>query len=131
MGLRLAALLAIPAVLWPLAGLAVSSRVPLCLFNLVMGVPCPGCGMTRSMVRLADGDVVGAFRMHPAGPVLVALWLGVVAGTAVGLVRGGDPVARFAERRGVWIVVPLLVLIVGSWVLRAFLVPSWSPDAVR
>lgn len=37
----------------------------LCLFKRLTGVPCPTCGFTRGMFRLAAGDVAGAFAMNP------------------------------------------------------------------
>ena len=104
--------------------------VPLCLFKVAAGRPCPGCGMTRSIVCLAHGDLAGSLRMHPLGIVLTGFAVAALAGTAVGLARGGDPVKTFLERRGVALVVGLLAVFVGVWVLRAFLVPAWSPDPV-
>ncbi len=51
----------------------------LCPFRLLTGLPCPGCGMTRSLVALTHGDVLGALFFHPLGPIvalaLVALLL--------------------------------------------------------
>ena len=44
-----------------------------CPVRHVTGRPCPGCGLTRSFVRTAHGDLPGAARAHPAGPLLVGL----------------------------------------------------------
>lgn len=41
-----------------------------CPINLLFGVPCPGCGLTRACLLLLRGDFVGAFRMHPLVYVL-------------------------------------------------------------
>jgi hypothetical protein len=41
----------------------------LCSLRRLTGYPCPGCGMTRSFIRLAHGDFAGAFRYHPIGPL--------------------------------------------------------------
>ena len=41
-----------------------------CLSRLLWHVPCPGCGLTRSLVRVAHGDLVGAWRQHRVGPIL-------------------------------------------------------------
>lgn len=42
-----------------------------CWFHEVTGIDCPTCGMTRSYVALLHGDVLGSFRWHPAGPLMV------------------------------------------------------------
>ena len=40
----------------------------LCTFRRLTGYGCPGCGLTRSFVFLAHGQVVEAFRMNVFGP---------------------------------------------------------------
>lgn len=131
MWVRLAALAAAPLVVWCLARFDVLPHIPACLFEILTHRPCPGCGMTRSLLRLSQGDVAGSLRLHPLGVLLAAIVLAALAGTAVGLVRGGDPVVRFIERRGGLFVATLLVLLVGTWIVRAFLVPEWAPEPVR
>lgn len=37
----------------------------LCVFRLVTGYPCPGCGMTRAVAAVLHGDFSGAFAAHP------------------------------------------------------------------
>jgi hypothetical protein len=54
-------------------------RLPfvLCGFKQLTGLPCPTCGGTRALGRLAALDVHGAFVMNPlavALAVAVALW---------------------------------------------------------
>ena len=84
----------------------------LCLFRTVTGIPCPGCGLTRAIARLARGDLARAFILHPLAPLLAAeavgawgLWALVLAGK----------VRRPAER-------PLLVLL---WLNLAALGAVW------
>lgn len=55
-----------------------------CPFRLLTGLPCPGCGLTRSWVHLVHGQVGAAMAANPFG--LVALLatvtlVGVVAAT--------------------------------------------------
>lgn len=46
----------------------------ICWFHRTTGLPCPGCGMTRSVACLLQGDLHEALRLHPLGPlVLMAL----------------------------------------------------------
>ena len=52
-----------------------SAGPPLCPFRLVTGLPCPGCGLTRSLVSLLHGDVSAAVCFHPLGPVVASVLL--------------------------------------------------------
>jgi len=38
---------------------------PPCLFRLLTGLQCPGCGTTRALHHLLHGDVAGAFSLNP------------------------------------------------------------------
>ncbi len=49
----------------------------LCPFLKLTGIPCPFCGLTRSLFSLLSGDPLQAFWYHPLGPLL---WGGVLAG---------------------------------------------------
>jgi len=44
-----------------------------CLFKLTFHIPCPGCGMTRSLTALWHGDLLLSFRYHPLGIPLFAV----------------------------------------------------------
>jgi hypothetical protein len=85
----------------------------LCPFRRVLGLACPFCGLTRSFVALAHGELAAAVRFHPAGPVLfAALAVGLVAAIAAG-VRRTRPLV---ERRGfvrAFEAVTALTLVVG------------------
>ncbi len=39
-------------------------QVP-CLFQATLGLPCPGCGMTRAIRSLLHFDFAAAFSFHP------------------------------------------------------------------
>jgi hypothetical protein len=49
----------------------------LCLFNKIVGFPCPTCGLTRSLYSLTTGNLAQSIRFNPLGLVLgifIALW---------------------------------------------------------
>jgi hypothetical protein len=52
---------------------SVTSGPGTCIFRHFTGLPCPGCGLTRSFVMLAHGDVSSAFGYNLMGPVLFAV----------------------------------------------------------
>jgi hypothetical protein len=61
----------------------------------VFHVDCPFCGMTRSFVALAHGEVFAAFRFHPAGPLLfAAMAVALVAFVTVAIRRAQPLVER-------------------------------------
>lgn len=61
-------------------GLVVAALLPaggiedgpiLCPFRFLTGLPCPGCGLTRSWVYLMHGDLGSALASNWFGPVLI------------------------------------------------------------
>ncbi len=68
---------------WPgfclVAGLVILWAVLFgCVVYQLLGIPCPGCGMTRAWLSLLRGDFSGAFHAHPLFwtlPFLVLLFL--------------------------------------------------------
>ena len=59
-----------------------------CLLLAVTGWPCPGCGVTTSLVALASGDLARAARSNPAGLAVAAGLLAQAVVAARGLWRG-------------------------------------------
>lgn len=50
-----------------------------CLFRRMTGVPCPTCGMTRSIVLTLNGHLGAALRLNLAGPAWVLAVLTLAA----------------------------------------------------
>lgn len=119
-----AALAALLAFRVPLPGFS------LCGMKIFTGLPCPGCGMTRSIVHLCRGDLAASLRFHPLGIVLAAALAAAVVGALLGLLRGRDPVWAFAERRATLLAAGFGAALVAVWLVRAFVVPEWAPDPV-
>ena len=103
--------------------LAVLLDAPLCPSAALLGIPCPGCGLTRATLALLRGDLHAAFHFHPLVFVLSPLFIGLLASALVDYVRG--PIQRAPRRswntpwlgRGLWL---LLALMLGVWVARFF-----------
>jgi hypothetical protein len=71
---------------WALAGLAGLAALALlhvwvpdpdparafCFSRRFLGIPCPGCGLTRAFAHLAKGEWSAALAAHPLAPVFVA-----------------------------------------------------------
>ena len=77
-----------------LAPESVESLPSACAFRRVTGLPCPGCGLTRSWVLTAHGRLRPASERHPFGPptFLVSLLLVLRGPRAV-------PMGRMAVRQ--------------------------------
>lgn len=56
----------------------------ICLFHIISGFDCPGCGMTRAFRAMAELDVAGSFRYNPLGPIVFVV---VLAGWFYALAR--------------------------------------------
>lgn len=41
-----------------------------CATRWQFGIDCPGCGLTRSFIYLAHGDITAAWKLHPVSLVL-------------------------------------------------------------
>ncbi|MFB9315399.1 DUF2752 domain-containing protein [Nocardioides plantarum] len=82
----------------------------ICPFRRLTGLPCPGCGLTRSWVYLAHGQWHDSVAAHPFGPVAVAMAVALVVSVVVALVRRGPlPDLDVLVRR------PWVVAVVGAW----------------
>jgi len=71
---------------------------PLCLLRRIAHVPCPTCGMTRALARLAAGEWRAALALHPWSAAIAAQ---VVAGWLLGgltLARGSGRLGMLARR---------------------------------
>lgn len=44
-----------------------------CPFKMLTGFPCPGCGITKSLVYLYEGDVLKSITFHLFGPLVLVL----------------------------------------------------------
>jgi hypothetical protein len=52
--------------------LAGSGLQGFCLFRTVLGIDCPGCGITRSVLALFSGHLSESWQLHHAGIAVVA-----------------------------------------------------------
>ncbi len=97
---------------------------PLCPTATFIGVPCPGCGLTRATFALLHGQLGAAVRYHPLSPVLVPLLFGLVANAGfryvLGPSAGPSLLARVPARWLNRIALTLFVLVLLVWLLRFF-----------
>lgn len=103
---------------------AISNDFPLCPSAGMLGLPCPGCGLTRATLLLLQGEFSRAFALHPLVIPLAPMYFGAVGLLGVDLLRGPShttPSAPWLTRRWVSIFGALvLAATVTLWVLRFF-----------
>lgn len=64
------ALAAVALLAMLIAGRLELPDMPLCWFHLLTGLPCPGCGLTRSVCAIGRGDFAVAWQCNPFGYVV-------------------------------------------------------------
>jgi hypothetical protein len=91
----------------------------------VLGIPCPGCGLTRASVELLRGEFAAAFSAHAFAPVLL---LGLAALFVAGLLPAArreafaGAVGRFERRtRATYVLVAAMLL---YWSVRLLFLPG-------
>jgi hypothetical protein len=111
--------------------LGIAAKVPLCPSAALLGIPCPGCGLTRATLALLHGDLASALRFHPLVFVLAPAYLGLLAMVAIGYVRGtpvwatggaapGQPRGLLFSKTVTRLTWVLVVLVFAVWISRFF-----------
>lgn len=93
----------------------------MCLFKNTVGIPCPGCGMTRALLSVLKGDLITAFYYHP-------LWVVVILYPVVYVIfKIIKPQEEFEMWKNKWLKL-IIKLFIFIWIIRMiFLFPDTSP----
>lgn len=89
----------------------------MCLSHELFGIDCPFCGMTRSFVALAHGDLRASLAWHPAGPLLFVAMMLLIAAVLVVAVRRTQPLVERKRFLFAFQTVALLCLAIGVFKL--------------
>jgi hypothetical protein len=90
-GLGLICLFAVAAILKPSPyqmGTHQQLGLPPCSFVVLLGIPCPTCGMTTSWADLMHGDLIKAFQANSGGVMLALLAVVSAPWLMISAVRG-------------------------------------------
>jgi hypothetical protein len=89
-----------------------------CLSQRWLSVPCPACGLTRSIVFLVHGRLAESLAIHPLGAPMLALIVAQVPYRLWRLAVGEDrfPVSQRIET-GLWVTLAALLLLNRAWTL--------------
>lgn len=70
-----------------------------CPFMMLTGLPCPGCGLTKSLVCLYRGDLWGSLTYHILGLPVAVVCLFLIVLLSVELATGGEYFNRLIYSR--------------------------------
>jgi len=56
----------------------ITTAQSLCPFKMTTGLPCPGCGITKSIASIYDGDIIQSFNYHIFGPFAFVFFIGLI-----------------------------------------------------
>jgi len=91
---------------------------PPCSSRVLLGIPCPSCGLTTSFALMSHGHPVRAFQAHYLGPFLYVGMLAYLAFLIVCLIRGQRIRMRWPRWVPYSIVFGGLVIYLLCWVIR-------------
>jgi hypothetical protein len=119
-------------------GVAIAALLPtdgiedgpvLCPFRALTGLPCPGCGLTRSWVYLMHGDIGSSLANNWFGPVLI-LAVVVLAVVSVRSRLGGKRPADLDKLVKSKVVLGLFALFITYGAMRLILTMTGVVDPI-
>ena len=88
---------------------------PPCLFRMLTGLTCPGCGSTRAMHQILHGHFAAAFMLNPLFLLSIPFLLYALIRYSVVVMRGGVPRPNALHPSYIY---ALFVIVVSFWVFR-------------
>ncbi len=91
--------------------------LPPCTTRILLGIPCPACGMTTSWSHFARGQWASSMTVNPGGFLLAIMVLGGLP-AAVTAILTGNPPGRQAQFAGLLALLSVAVVSVTNWAIR-------------
>jgi hypothetical protein len=87
--------LAIPYFILLRHGEHIETAQSLCPFKMITGFPCPGCGITKSLIFLFKGDFYKSLEYHLFGPLTFLFCITIIAILAVELITKKEYLRKY------------------------------------
>ena len=95
-----------------------ASQFPLpqvCASRSLFGLKCPGCGLTRSIIHMAEGDWPASWRSHRLGGLMALVIVFQIPYRLLALRRLDRPLMPIRWQVGLSSV--LIALLIGNWLV--------------
>ena len=92
-----------------------------CPLRSTLGVPCPGCGLTRAMVLLIQGNWQASFDLHAFAPIFLGIGIILAIGSVLPArlqQMAAYQIANFERRTGIVALLGFSFML--YWFLRIF-----------
>jgi hypothetical protein len=90
----------------------------LCVSKNMLGLDCPGCGMTRCFISMAHGDFSAAWHFNPAGILLFGVLLSQIPIRTVQLLRLRAGRLPYSFARSQWVLWVVVAVMLAQWVVK-------------
>ena len=88
---------------------------PVCMFRLVTGLTCPGCGTTRALHQILHGHFLEAFMLNPLLLLAIPFLLFAFVRYSLMVLRGGPARKNALPAQYIY---ALFFIVVGFWIFR-------------
>ena len=126
--------LIVPIIIVPLYYLYAEVLLPLspfkaCMWDKVFGIYCPGCGGTRAIDALLQGDFLHSFLYHPfiLYVALVFAYYYISAGYTFLIKRNG----KIYYEIPIWILIGAVVVVIVNFIVRNILLVYFKIDFMQ
>jgi len=88
---------------------------PVCMFRLLTGLTCPGCGTTRAMHQLLHGHFQSAFMLNPLLMIALPFLLFVLMRHTIFAFQGKAPQPNALPAKYIYLI---FYVVVSFWIFR-------------
>ncbi len=96
-----------------------------CMFHLLTGLYCPGCGGTRAVRYLLRGDLVQSFVYHPLVPYMALVVLFLAGSKALAVIKKRPEWCPVREMTFVYVGAGIILV---NWIVKNICLIFWGID---
>jgi len=98
-----------------------TGEIRACLFKNITGIPCPSCGVTRSVSSIISGNIFEALSLNPFGFLVIVLLVVLPLWIGIDLLRRKESFFLLYQRaekviQQKQVAIPLILLVLFNWI---------------